>query len=410
LLFLLDRRGGLNALDHASGETLAQALLKAGVPPTSVVAFRNDDERIIPDDERLHEAITYTARLIEGYDINGVRTLFQDELGIREEPSAHESHTLLKRRLAVDPTGALHTERSRFDVDDTVTHVQRTVGDTIRRYGLLLPSDKTIVLGLSGGVDSGSLLMLLATAAKEQAEHRPRIVAGTFEDFDSRYSETFSNAAALAERFGVDHRFIPAETAEHVFHLARPIAQLLMRLMETDDAHMAMYVDHHSTRRVLEVFADENDSPTVALGLHATDLVAGMVNSWTSGHDVGPVPSRQVGPYRYVMPLCMIPKRELHVYYTAVTGTVPDQTVPNQWEFNPTDRNFHYFLADHLQWLWPGIQHWLFAALNSRPRTPAVFETCQNCRGSARVQFNAPTWSGLCDVCVLLDKYGWIIA
>jgi Asparagine synthase len=334
---------------------LAQALCKAGVPPTSVVVFRNDDERIIPDDEHLHEATTYTARLIEGYDIEGVRSLFRSEFGAGEEPDADESHVLLKRRLSVDPTGALRMERNWFDAEDVVVHVRRTVGDTIRRYDLL-PSDTPIVLGLSGGVDSGSLLMLLAADANERSDQPLRIVAGTFEDFDSRYSETFSNAAKLAARFEVEHRLIPADVAEHVFHLARPIAQLLMRLMETDDSHMAMYVDHHSTRRVLEVFADENDSSTVVLGLHATDLIAGMVNSWTSGHDVGPVPSRQVGPYRYVMPLCMVPKRELHLYYTAVTGAVPKQTVPNQWEFNPTDRNFHYFLADHLQWLWPGVQ------------------------------------------------------
>jgi hypothetical protein len=408
VLFLLDRRRGLHALNHTPGETLAQALLKAGVPPTSVVAFRNDDERVLPDDERLHQATTYTARLIEGYDIESVRDLFQGELGPLAEPGGDVAHVLLKRRLALDPTGALRMERHRFDADDTVDHVQRTVGETISRYDLL-PADSTVVLGLSGGVDSGSLLMLLAAGAEEQGDRRPRVVAGTFEDFDSRYSETFSNAAKLAERFGVEHRFIPADAAERAFHLTQPIAQLLMRLTETDDAHTAMYVDHHSTRRVLEVFADEIDTSTVALGLHATDLVAGMVNSWTSGHDLGPVPSRQVGPYRYVMPLCMVPKRELHLYYTAITGAVPNQTVPNQWEFNPTDRNFHYFLADHLQWLWPGVQHWLFASLNSRPQPLPVFETCQNCGGSARTQVNAPTWSGLCDVCQVLDKYGWII-
>jgi hypothetical protein len=407
LLFLLDRRGGLHDVAHNAGDTLAQALLHAGIPPTSVVAFRNDDESVVADDERLDAATTYTARLIEGYDIEGVRALFDTEL--RPTGSGETGHLLLQRRLALAATGALEMQRHRLGAKEIVEHVEETVADTISHYNLL-PAGGSVVLGLSGGVDSGSLLMLLAAYARSAGTGAPRIIAGTFEDFDSRYSSTFTNAARLAESHDVEHHFIPADSAEQVFHLNRPIAQLLMHLMETDDAHNAMYVDHHSTRRVLEVFADRNGSAQLALGLHATDLVAGLLNSWTSGFEIGSLPVREVGPYRYLMPLCMVPKRELHLYYTAVTGAVPNQTTPNQWEFNPTDRNFHYYFADHMQWLWPGIQHWLFAGLAARPQPAASFEVCQNCNGSTRVQEDAPAWQGLCDVCVVLDKYGWIEA
>lgn len=408
MLYLLDRRGGLHELDTQDNDTLAQALLRKGIPPTSVLAFRNDDNTVIADDTRLHADTTYTARLIEGYDIEGLRALYDRELSPGGAvPPDLGAFTFLHRRLGFAPTGALTMERGSLDGDDVVKHVEETVYDTIDHFGLA-PPGSSVTIGLSGGVDSGSLLMLLAKYRDEQPASAPRIVAGTFKDFDSKYSDTFDSAARLAARFGVEHHVIPAESAESVFHLTRPIAQILMLLMETDDAHQAMYVDHHTTRRVLEVFADDHGSSRIALGLHATDLVAGLINSWTSAHEIGSVPERAVGDHNYVMPLSVVPKRELHVYYTMKTGNIPNQTVPNQWEFNPTDRNFYYYLADQLQWMWPGVQHWLFDALRAKGALPAKFNMCENCGGATRILAAAAEWSGLCDVCALLHRHGWI--
>lgn len=408
MLFLLDRRGGLHQLPHEDGDTLAQTLLRYAIPPTSVLAFRNCDEVVLSDDTRLDSDTTCTARLIEGYDIHGIRSAFTAP----ESPStansiAGASHSLLHRRLSIGETGTLALEQNPLSGGTVAEHVESVVHTTLDHFNLA-PKDSRVVLGLSGGVDSGSLLMLLAGYRDAHPEHPPNIVAGTFKDFDSKYSQTFDSAARLAERFGVEHHIIPAESAEEVFHLTEPIAQILMRLMETSDAHLAMYVDHHTTRRVLEVFADRHDATRIALGLHATDLLAGMINSWSSGHDAGPMPERQVGPYTYIMPLYVVPKRELHLYYTIRTGSIPNQTIPNQWEFNPTDRNFYYYLADHLQWLWPGMQHWVLNSHSVRAAAHPTFNTCANCGGSARVLATAPEWSGRCDVCELLGKHGYI--
>ncbi len=409
MLYLLDRRGGLHALDAQHNDTLAQALLRKGIPPTSVLAFRNDDNTVIADDTHLDADTTYTARLIEGYDIEGLRALYDRELspGGSAAPPDLGAFTFLHRRLGVAPTGALTMERGSLDGDDVAKHVEETVFDTIDHFSLA-PPGSSVVIGLSGGVDSGSLLMLLAKYRDEQQKTAPRIVAGTFKDFDSKYSDTFDAAARIAAKFQVEHRVIPAERVEEVFHLKRSIAQILLLLMETDDAHQTMYVDHHTTRRALEVFADEHGISRIALGLHATDLVAGLINSWTSGHEIGPVPERTVGDYTYVMPLAVVPKRELHVYYTVKTGNIPNQTIPNQWEFNPTDRNFYYYLADQLQWMWPGVQHWLFDSLRAKAVSTAQFNACQNCGGATRLLAAATEWNGLCDVCALLDRHEWI--
>jgi hypothetical protein len=407
MLWLLDRRGRRHELHHRPNEPVSQALLRHGIPPTSVLVYR-DDEQVVPDNAPLGAGTVHIVRLIEGYDLMGIRGLFAADLTCSElSPDGSAESGLLKRRLGMAATGALRIERHRLDPEAAARHVQATVEDTIDHFGLLR-SGSSLVLGLSGGVDSGSLLMLLSGYRDRLGEDPPTIHAATFQDFDSRYSDTFDAATRLADRFGVKHHVLEPDTAERAFHLTRPIAQILMSLMETDDAHLTMYVDHHTTRRVLEVFADERGIRDIALGLHTTDLLAGMINSWSTGHDVGAIPERIVGPYRYVFPLAFVAKRELHLYYSSRTGHLPTQTTPNQWEFNPTDRNYLYYLADHLQWLWPGIQYFLFSAHSAVARPVPTFHTCENCGGSARQTDLAPDWTGLCDVCHLLDRHGWV--
>jgi tRNA(Ile)-lysidine synthase TilS/MesJ len=407
MLFLLDRRGGLHPLPHEPGDSVAATLLRHGVPPTSVIVYRNTDDSIVADHGRLDPDALYTARLIEGYDLVSIRELYGPELAGDSalDPAAE---VFLKRRLSVAGDGGLTMERHELDPAATAEHVEETVFSTISTFGLL-DGDVDVVLGLSGGVDSGSLLMLLSRYRDQVGSgSQINIQAATFQDFDSRYSEAFGYAARIAERFGVEHHLVEADVAEQVFHLTRPIAQILLLMMEGEDAHEAMYVDHHTTRRVLEHFATSRGARTVALGLHTTDLLAGLLNSLTSGHDMGPIPRRPVGPYEYVLPLAFVPKRELHVYYTVRMGHLPKQTTPNQWEFNPTDRNFYYFLADQMQWQWPGIQHWMFTAHQQRAGARPVFRECENCGGATRELVNEPAWSGLCDVCTILVKRGWV--
>jgi tRNA(Ile)-lysidine synthase TilS/MesJ len=394
---LLDRRGGLHELVATPGDTVATTLLHNGIPPTSVLTTCDGTE-IVADDHVLTPDRAYTAKLIEGYDLARMRQLH--EAGETTEP-------YVKRRLSIAIDGRLTMEQTGLDVPGVAAHVDGVVRDTIAEFDLLSPGDQ-VVLGLSGGVDSGSLLMLLADY-RERGTDDLDIQAVTFQDFDSKWSETFGLAARLAEQHRVSHRVLEPGYAEHVFHLNRPIAQILMFLMETNDAHIAMYVDHHSTRRVLEAYADEVGARKLALGLHTTDLLAGLLNSYTTGMDMGGIPRRVVGPYTYLLPLAFVPKRELHLYYLHRTGHHPKQTEPNQWEFNPSDRNFFYYLADQMQWQFPGIETWMFTAHDRRVAAHQVFRTCENCGASTLEQPSGDrAWPGICDVCTVLDKHGWI--
>lgn len=235
-----------------------------------------------------------------------------------------------------------------------------------------------------------------------------RLLAATFEDFDSTQSLSVQHAKLLAGRFDVEHEVIPAGLAEETFNLSQPLTGILSEMMRGPDAHQTMYVDHHTTRRCLEVLASSHGSRSIALGLHASDLVAGLLNAYATGWPSGPVPRRPVGDVTYVFPLAYVVKKELHLHYLARTGDLPPQSAINEWERIPKDRNFYYFLADFLQAAWPGVEAWLFSGHNRLSGASAVsFSDCANCGASIRGE---PAEAGFCDVCSLLRRHGWISA
>jgi hypothetical protein len=211
----------------------------------------------------------------------------------------------------------------------------------------------------------------------------------------------------LAERFGVEHHVIPAGLAEEIFHLSRPLSAILVDMMETADAHQTMYVDHHTTRRCLEVLASAHGASCIALGLHATDLVAGLLNAQMTGWRAGPVPCRPVGDFRYIFPLAFVPKKELSLHYLARTGDLPPQSAVNAWELHPKDRNFYYWLADFLQAGWPGLEAWMYTGhRHLTDGQQPVFCTCGNCGAAIRADISGEV--KLCDVCEALCRMGCV--
>jgi hypothetical protein len=180
--------------------------------------------------------------------------------------------------------------------------------------------------------------------------------------------------------------------------------------MNTPFAHHVMYIDHHTTRRTLEVFAEQGGLNRIALGLHTTDLIAGLLNGWMTGYSIANLPVRELGGLTYIYPLAFLSKRELHLYHLHCTGDLARHAYPNPWETDPMDRNFYYYLADHLQALWPGLETMLFTAHNWRlRRQPSLrYEQCQNCGAAILQQPFTTAKAEECDVCTVLRRAGFI--
>lgn len=400
MFVFVDRRGDREVLSCFPNETVRDLLLRYRIPPTSVIVLQ--DNIPVPDDHVIDETNSYVAMLIEGYDINYIR----ESLTKLSHPK-DKGGIYLKGRLAFSKSGNLNTEARHFSSDEIVEHVEGVILETCNEFGLI-EDNCGVLIGLSGGVDSSSLLIALASIQEFLPSFR--LVAVTFEDFDSRSSPTFTHASTLAKRFDVEHYIAPAGLAEEVFHLNRPLRDILPRLMETKSSHQVMYIDHHTTRRVLEVFAAKNGLDRIALGLHTTDLVAGLLNGFLTGYNIADLPHRKLGNTSYIYPLAFIPKRELHLYHHQKTGAFANHSFPNDWEVNPKDRNFYYYMADQLQSEWPGIEVMLFTAHNLKLRRQSAlrYESCTNCGASILHQPFTMVNGPECDACIILRQEGYL--
>jgi len=394
----IDRLGNQENLETYNGETVSALLRRHYIPPSSVLVMSRG--AVIVDSHVLESGRDYEARLIEGYDIGEIRS------ALKASTSGPGGGTLDIRRLIPNPNGKLDVEFSSLDGEALCQHVVDTIVDTFEIYNLINEGDRVLV-GLSGGVDSSSLLLALHEA-------RPRLpkftlVAVTFEDYDSTDSPTFTHANKLAQDLSIEHHIVPAKSVEAAFGLNKPLREILPELMCTKHASMTMYIDHHTTRRGLELFAEANDIGRVALGLHTTDLMAGILNSVATGYTVASLPVRRIGTVDYIYPLAFVSKRALHLYHYYRTGTLVRHSFPNKWERNPLDRNFYYYLADMMQEYWPGMEAFVFSSHNWRLRReqPVRTEVCRNCGSTLVVQPFMSAGEGECEVCQVFKTAGY---
>lgn len=390
MLYFQNRKGEKRALTYYVGETIADVLLRNKIPPTSVITTCG--EAPVSEYSTVEDEKEYIVRLIEGYDISTI-TQSLDE-GVHSSACAY-----VKNRMYFTVNGELQNEHIEMSIADVVKMVDDNIEYALNRYKMIQEGD-VVLVGLSGGVDSSSLLIALS---KLQSKLKFKLIAATFEDFDSLTSPTFANAKKLANEMHVEHRLIRADLVTKAFNLQKPIIQILPELMNTEYGHFAMYIDHHTTRRALEIFADEIGANKIVLGLHTTDLLGGLLNSFATGYAVGDMFKREIGDYTYIYPLCFVPKKELHIYYYAHMGRYAVHSYPNAWELNPQDRNYYYYLGDMLQVIFPGIENYLLEANSYRNQHShrLQFTRCGNC-GAFILKQPGIQDEAVCDVCRIL--------
>lgn len=388
--------GNSKELDSFGGETVASVLIRNHIPTSSVITTL--DEKPVTEYCIINPEKDYTVKLIEGYDIGSIIS------NVFNFDNSELNYT--KRRVTFHLDGSLLNEAVPLNCDEVSEMVEENIKFAIQNYGMIDEND-IVLVGLSGGVDSSSLLIALSKLSREL---NFKVVAATFEDFDSLSSPTFTNAKALAEELGVEHTLIASDAIEKAFHLVKPLRQILPEMMSTKYSHYTMYADHHTTRRALELHCEKIGADKIVLGLHTTDLVAGLLNSYATGYQMADMFKRQVGEYTYIYPLMFVPKKELHMYYYYHKNKYAVHSYPNAWEINPKDRNYYYYLADCLQDVFPGIENYLYEA-HSRMIQREIgthFTRCKNCGSHILQQEYAPLNSDLCDVCVAFGQLGYI--
>ncbi len=402
VIFLFDRNGGKHTLPVTEGQHLWQALLQNMVPPTSVVIKVNG--KIATDDVVLQGNDVIEAYLIEKYDISSLIKVYNELF--QKVPGEHK-YDYVDKFLSINESGMLKPLVSGFDLKNVVKDVEMKVNDTIKEFSLLDKGDN-VLIGLSGGVDSTSLMMSLAS---QQTELGFSITTATVANYEVNEA-TFAHAAELSDKFNINHNIIEATTVESNFNLNLPLIDVYSKMMQSKFKHYTMYLDHHFMKRSLEVFADNNNILKIALGLHASDIMGGLLNGFVTGHRMTDLPLKKIGNKNFIYPLAFILKKELFMYHFAKTGKEISHARPNEWEFVPLDRNLYYYISDILQMFWPGINHWAIAANKEvQKRLPEPeFLKCANCGTLFLKQAIKSQKEDMknCDICEMLYELNMI--
>jgi tRNA(Ile)-lysidine synthase TilS/MesJ len=394
----IDRTGKSYWIHPILGQSVEETLISNGIPPASVIVLEND--QLVNEQSKIKPNTNYEARLIEGYDIESMRDLYGKDLINGNNP------LYTKRLLLMTKEGEILKHKIDIDNNDYASYIEKSVYDIIKYYNLIEKGDN-VLLGYSGGVDSSSLLTILQKIKKAN-DLDFNLAAATFEDFDIRAARKLHKLGNFTDQLGVDYHILESGLIEDIYNLKEPIQNILNALMATEYSHFVMYIDHHTTMRALQHFAEKSNFNKITLGLHVSDLLGGWINSVISGYQMGNLPLRTIGNLSYIYPLMFISKKELHIYFYAKYGKFIKQSSPNPWEFHPKDRNFYYYLSDIIQYYWPGIEYYLFNNIN-KDLMNNKYVQCSNC-GSHMLSLplDGKKLEKLCDVCQILLKKGFI--
>jgi tRNA(Ile)-lysidine synthase TilS/MesJ len=394
-LVFRDRGGATERLPARPGEPVGAALLRARIPPPSVVVTA--DGTPVSADHRIADDRSYSAQLLEGYDLDGIRSAF--------DPVSDDA-AYVDRRLTFDEAGALRSSATERTLADHEAAVEARLLDTIRHFDLV-SAGETLVVGASGGLDSSALLRGLAAIRDDLPP--VDLTAVTVTDFvpveDARPP---ADIAETVESLGFDHRFVDADAVARAYGLDDSPTEAVRALADSDGVANLGSLAANINQRLLERVATDLGADAVLLGAHTTELLGGILNEWFTGATVRrqSIPAHSLGDLSHRYPLVFLSKRELYLYRYSKTGDTLRERTANPWDWLADERSFYYYLADMLQTLWPGIEYWAVESHNERvAATESLrFGDCANCgKTKATQDFDA---AGHCAVCSALGSAG----
>lgn len=385
-----DKVGGSETLEVKPGQPIKDVLRAYGIPANAVLTFRNGT------------VVSEEVAIVEPDDYIEFRQVRHYDLSITRNPPKRVYSALqpvYTKSVLFDERGQLEVRAEQLDPNQYVNLIEQTFVESIRQSGMIEAGDQ-IITGLSGGRDSVSLLTLLERTRDEIPPFSMTAVTVTgMPDWEE--PETFRIAKAACESLGIDHAIVDAQAIEQTFRLRRSFVEVMNSVVAGENRSMVMIIGHHVMRRMIEIEAEKRGIKKVVLGFNADDLVASLVTWFTSGFQMGPIPSRPIGSINYIFPLYRITKKELTLYLELLVPNRNTQGAPGRFTTGPGERSMAYAIADHLLDLWPGIDYYLFEAYSNVQHyvKPPAEDACRVCGGTYAIQAAVTNPPQICDVC-----------
>jgi sulfur carrier protein ThiS len=332
-----DKVGGSSTLEIRPGQIVKGVLRANGIPANAVLTYING--QIVSESTGVIGANDFVEfRQVRHYDLNVIR---QPHYRIF---SAIEP--IYTKSILFDNQGETEIRSEQFDRQGFVNYVEQAFVESIEQKQLMQPGCH-IVTGLSGGRDSVSFLKLLERTRTRLPNFSMTAVTVTgLPDWEE--PQTFNAAKSVCSTLGIEHVIVKPEAIAEVFHLFQPFVKVMSSVVAGENSSWVMLITHHVMRRMIEVEAEKRGTKTIALGLNADDLVASLITWFSSGFQMGPIPSRNIGSFDYIFPLYRITKKELTLYLEIVSPELNRQGAPGRFTTGPGERSLAYAVTDHL--------------------------------------------------------------
>ena len=222
----------------------------------------------------------------------------------------------------------------------------RKVGKAIFDYRLIADGDK-ILVGVSGGKDSLTLLEVLALRARDPKQHY-RVVAAHIAVENVAYEVDADYVRQFCERLGVEfvHRTVNAEVAP-------------------DSKKPACFVCSWNRRKALFEIAKEYGCNKLALGHHRDDAVESLLMSMMFNGTIASMPPKLDmfdHTFTLIRPLIYLTNDETLQYATYREFRKQKKNCPHE---RATNRNAVSEIVRQMEALSPHVRGNLFAAMKN---------------------------------------------
>jgi tRNA(Ile)-lysidine synthase TilS/MesJ len=216
------------------------------------------------------------------------------------------------------------------------------VAETVRDA---LPAGSHLVIGVSGGGDSNSLLYGL-TQLRDHVTLHPVIIRG-IPDWD----QGVPRAQELCANYGLDLRIMDEAEVKGLLGIPRDSTALIDRFEREFPGDDFEFLGTLLIRLALARHARDVGTRYICTGLNLEDVLCENLFRVSTGLPPAPAPVREIGDVTLVLPLWQCPKR-------IIDGCFPKYSLANYQARYPCfslGRNLYYSLVYSMQSQFPGF-------------------------------------------------------
>ena len=359
---------GRQPLASEGDERLIDVLNRHGVPWSAVSVYRVPKSGGAPAlcsalDAKLAD-LADTAELLLYFNRNVNPFLFslaRWKTVDSADPTGPDATEYLYQRLD-NARGSAEVYLKKLSPPECRSAIAARVAETVRES---LPADSHLVIGVSGGGDSNSLLYGLSQLRDHGLTLHPVIIKG-IPDWD----QGVPRAQELCASYGLDLRIMDEHEVKALLGIPRDSTALIDRFEREFPGDDFEFLGTLLIRLALARHARDVGTRYICTGLNLEDVLCENMFRISTGLPPAPVPVREIGDVTLVLPLWQCPKR-------IIDGCFPKYSLANYQARYPCfslGRNLYYSIVYAMQSQFPGFPEQLARGMSElAAKTPTTY-------------------------------------